>query len=217
MRRPITALLAALVAFGGAGVVAPSPVAAACAVGNGANNGTDSGPEFGLAGFPGSDDGPNHDQGSWAPTNGYHDSWLKEWCEDQNYHDWVHDNFIKWEGTRWDKIQQYKTSRKIAQDININDELRYNFTGQYSSTLPYTGTYLADIFEQASQGYEEFSFLVGDVSKIVKAKSYNTRTQWDQERTDLGWIDSKSQWTDNLYFSIFYDIIGRMDAKKVNE
>lgn len=215
MKRRGTALAASLLL--GATVIGftAAPVFALCQVNNGANNGTDSGPEFGLVGFPGSDDGPNHDQGTWGPTNNWHDNWLKEWCEPS--HDWVHDNFIRWEGARWDKLQLNKATRKYAHDINIADELRYNFAGNFSSTLPFTGTYVADVFSQSAQGYEEFSFLVGDVSRIGKAVDYNTRTQWDQERADLGWLDSKAQWTDNFFNVQNWDIIGRMDAKKVNQ
>ena len=132
--------------------VTATPVAAVCQVDNGGNNGTDSGPEFGLAGFPGSDDGPNHDQGTWAPTNIWHDNWLKEWCEPS--HDWVHDNFIRWEGARLDKLQANKATRKYAHDINIADQLRYNFAGNFISTLPFTGTYVPDIIRQNFQGYE---------------------------------------------------------------
>ena len=190
-------------------------VQAACIVNNGANNGTDSQAEFGLAGFPGSDDGPAHDQGTWAPSNFTHDSWLKEWCEPS--HDWVHDNEIVWVGARWQKIQDFAASRKLAQDININDETHYNWTGAASSTLPWTEFYLADPVEQAFQNYEEISFLIGDVRRIGQGVFYNTRSQWDQEQAVLGWIDSKSQWTDNFYNSIFFDQIGRMDDKKFQQ
>ncbi len=121
----------------------------------------------------------------------------------------------QWEGTRWDRIQAYKDSRSIAQDINISGPEDYNHTGAASSNLPYTGIYVADVLEQLRQGYEEVSFLFPDVSRIAKGFNYYTRTQWDQEQADLGWIDSKSQWTDRWFNSIYYDQIGRMDAKKV--
>jgi len=191
------------------------PVAAACIVNNGANNGTDSQAEFGLVGFPGSDLGPAGDQGTWAPTNSTHDSWLKEWCEPS--HDWVHDNQIVWVGARWQKIQDFQASRNLAQDININDETHYNWTGNASSTLPWTDFYLADPIEQAIQNYEEISFLIGDVTDIGINVQYNTRSQWDQEQAVLGWIDSKSQWTDNFFNSILWDQIGRMDDKKFHQ
>lgn len=195
--------------------VRAGPVYALCQVNNGANNGTDSGTEFGLVGFPGSDDGPNHDQGTWAPTNNWHDNWLKEWCEPS--HDWVYDNFIRWEGARWDKLQANKATRKYAHAIRVADEQRYNSTGAWTSTLPVTNTWIDDIFEQSAQGYEQFWFAVGDVSKIGKAVDYNTRTQWDQELTDLSYIDTVANWTDNFFVTVNWDNIGRMDAKKVNQ
>ncbi len=43
------------------------------------------------------------------------------------------------------------------------------------------------------------------------------RWKWDQERAILGWIDSKSQWTDKLFNSVFLDQIGRIDDKKFHE
>jgi hypothetical protein len=187
-------------------------VRAACIVDGGANNGTDSGAEFGLVGFPGFDSGPVNDQGTWAPDNPWHDNWLKEWCEPN--HDWIHDNFIRWSGARWDKIQASKATRRIAQDVNIAPETSYNWR-QASSTLPFTHFYNADIFEQWSQGYEEISFLISDVSQIGKGVNYNTRSQWDQEGVALNWVDSKSQWTDNAWYQTFqWDVIGRIDDKK---
>lgn len=188
------------------------PAIAACIVDNGANNGTDSGVEFGLVGFPGSDDGPAHDQGSWAPTNNWHDSWLKEWCEPS--HDWAYDNYIRWDGARWDKLQAFKSTRSIAQDINIRPPTSYNWTGQASSTLPFTAFYVADPVEQWFQGSEEISCANWRRSKIGKAVNYNTRSQWDQEGDPLDWIDSKSQWTDREFNGINFDVIGRMDDKK---
>jgi hypothetical protein len=38
-----------------------------------------------------------------------------------------------------------------------------------------------------------------------------------RERAILGWIDSKSQWTDKLFNSVFLDQIGRIDDKKFHE
>lgn len=193
------------------------PVSAACQVDNGANNGTDSGTEFGLVGFPGSDAGPDNDQGSWAPDNNWHDNWLKEWCEPD--HDWVHDNWIRWSGARWDKLQQFKDSRRIAQDVNIKPETSYNYvSGTASSTLPWTNFYTADPFEQWQQGYEEISFLISDVSRIGKGVNYNTRSQWNAEGPPLTWIQAKTQWTDNVWYNTFnWDVIGRMDGKKVDQ
>lgn len=205
-----TAVLATSLLLGTSG-----GVQAACIVNNGANNGTDSQAEFGLVGFPGSDNGPAADQGTWAPANFTHDNWLKEWCEPS--HDWVHDNEIAWFGANWDKIQANKASRKLAEDININDETHYNWTGNASSTLPWTDFYVADPLEQALQDYEEISFLIGDVSRIGKGVFYNTRSQWDQEKAVLGWIDSKAQWTDILFFGVNWDIIGRIDDKKFQQ
>jgi hypothetical protein len=204
-------LLASLLSLAG-----PGSVAAACIVDDGANNGTDSGAEFGLVGFPGFDAGPANDQGSWAPDNIWHDSWLKEWCEPS--HDWIHDNYIRWSGARWDKIQQFKTTRRIAQDVNIAPAESYNWAFQASSTLPWDYFYNADIFEQWNQGYEEISFLISDVTRIGKGTNYNTRSKWDQEGTALNWVDSKSQWTDNAWYETFqWDKIGRIDAKKFNQ
>lgn len=124
---------------------------------------------------------------------------------------------IAWFGANWDKIQANKASRKLAEDININDQTHYNWAGNASSTLLWTDFYVADPVEQVLQDYEEISFLIGDVSRIGKGVFYNTRSQWDQEKAVLGWIDSKAQWTDNFFNGINWDVIGRIDDKKFQQ
>jgi len=42
------------------------------------------------------------------------------------------------------------------------------------------------------------------------------RSKWDQ-RAVLGWIDSKSQWTDKPFNSVVSDQIGRIDDKKFQQ
>lgn len=209
--RVVAVVAAAILVFA---LTPPAYALGPCQQNNGAINGSDAtGSGWGY------DLGPTGDQGTWAPSNGVHDSTIREWCEP--YHDWVYDDHIDWTSTRMTKLKSFGLDRRYIQEINIADEHFYNWAGQATTNFSISGVYVADIFQQAERHQEELSFLVPDVSRIQAYNEYWTRTQWDEATSHNSWsllnVDSKSQWTDRSWNNILYDIIGRIDNKYVRQ
>lgn len=162
----------------------PSTVAATdvvCTVNNGAIDGSDS-----LGGaYPGSDN-PDGLTGSYSVDNNWHDSTEYEWCSPS--HDWFKEKYVRWSSAAATKLHNKASTRTIQLEQNVYPADSYNYTGGHDSDLPYTSIYVADAAEQASQGYEEVSFVVYDPSRIAAGVNYHGYLQWEQE-ADGGFLD----------------------------
>src|SRR5919106_3798978 len=128
----------------------PQPTSAAppCYVDNGTYNAAD------HNSWAGGTDAPIPDK-TWGPDNAWDDMLLAEWCEPN--HDWLRDRYIRWSSSamqivhnRWNNYQNF-----MVIEQHIKDEWQYNNRNNTDSNLPYVWYYVADIFEQAYQHYEE--------------------------------------------------------------
>lgn len=212
--------LAALIMATGL-VLALAPAAAAtdvvCTVNNGAVNGSDS-----LGGaFPGADN-PDNLTGSYSVDNIWHDATEKEWCSPS--HDWFRETFVRWSAAAATKVHNEAATRTLQLEQNVFPADSYNYTGGHDSDLPWSGIYVADAAEQASQGYEEVSFIVSDPRRIVANVNYHGYLQWEQE-ADGGFADFspllnkvviKIEYGDKLLNVQNFDTIGQWQKKIKN-
>ncbi len=214
-RRSITFVLAALLLAS-----TPAPATATnvvCTIDNGAVNGSDS-----LGGaYPGSDN-PDGATGSYSVDNIWHDATEYEWCSPS--HDWFKEKFVRWSTTAANKLHAEAATHTIQLEQNVFPADSYNYTGGHSSNLPYTGIYVADAAEQASQGFEEVSFIVSDPGRIVAGTNYFGYLQWEQE-ADGGFLDFspllnkvevKIEYGNKLLIVQNWDMIGRWQKKIAN-
>ncbi len=186
-----------------------------CSVNNGARNGSDS---ASASGFPGNDN-PDGVTGSYSVDNGWHDSNEYEWCEPS--HDWFKESYLRWSSSAVMKLTNERSTHTIQVEQQVYPETSYNYTGGHDSDLPYSSIYVADIFEQARQHYEEVSFVVYDPGLIVANYNYHGYLQWDQEAENA--FNNTSPVLDHVVVQIEYgdkglnvqnyDIIGSWSKK----
>jgi hypothetical protein len=146
-----------------------------CTVNNGAWNGSDS---ASGSGYPGNDN-PDGLTGSYSVDNRWHDSNEYEWCEPS--HDWFKETYLRWSSTAVSKLVNERSTHTIQVEQQVYPETSYNYTGGHDSDLPYNSIYVADIFQQAWQHFEEVSFVVNDPGTIAANVNYYGYLQWDQE------------------------------------
>lgn len=219
------ALVAALAPSGG---LAPDDVLAfPCLVDGGVINAKDSQ----AAGFPGDDD-PLPDR-FWGPDDIRHHMELAEWCE--HAHDWLRDKQIRWSANAvaWIKDKWNNGNNFMIFEQLIVDEHQYNARGVVDSDLPWVNYYIADIFEQGAQGYEEAGWwLRGGSAQLVAGRDYHAYAQWDQELSPMdfncNWDSdtpdcfreflSQAEEVNRFYFDIDgVDPVGKATGKKWNQ
>jgi hypothetical protein len=212
-RRTVSTLLAMLlvtISFVGADV---AYAAAPCYVNNGYINAQDNvSPNL---------DAPTPNK-SWGPYNYTHNLKIAEWCEPG--HDWVRDSRIEWSAsavdyirTHWQRWQDFMIFEQI-----IASEHQYNNRNNTTASLPYVTYYVADIFEQWSQGYEEAGWWLRSQSQnLVAGQRYYAYAQWDQERspmTDNWQFLSQAEMVDQWAFSYDgVDPVGKITKKVYNQ
>lgn len=199
--------------------LAPAAPANAASVGCYVNSGTRNGSDSASAsGFPGTDN-PNGVDGSYGPSSSRHDVNEYEWCDPSD--DWIRDVYMRWSTTADQKLAAERTTRCLLLEQLVVDNRSYNYTGARSSNLPYSGVYVADAFEQASQGYEEVSFIISDPGLISAGVDYYGYLQWEQEAKAgplnnnplMQYSISQAEYTNKSLFSQGYDPIGRWSKK----
>lgn len=85
----------------------------------------------------------------------------------------------------------------------------YQWGFSYSSDLPIGQVYVADVFSSASQGFEEVSFIVVDMSLIEPWTNYYVNAYWNQENVNTaGYFFGLTQYTDFWLNAYFSDYIG---------
>jgi hypothetical protein len=197
---------------------AVSGASVVCTVNNGTVNGSDSG----LNGFPGSDN-PDGVDGSYSVSGSRHDSTEYEYCEPS--HDWFDETRMMWNSTAVTKLRNEAGTHTIQVEQNVLPETSYNYTGGHSSNLPYSFIYVADVGQQASQGFEEVSYVVMDPSLIVANVDYYGYLQWQQEADGtfggsfkplLNRVDIKIEYGNKSLFVQNFDLIGRWQKKIAN-
>lgn len=199
----------------------PSPALATnvvCTVNNGAINGSDS-----LGGaFPGADNPPPGDTGTYSVDNVWHNSTEYEWCGPS--HDWFKETNLRWSAAAATKLKNERASRTIQVEQNVIPPDSYNYTGGHDSDLPYTFLYVAPVAEQWLDGYEDVGFGVYDPGLIVAGVNYHAYLQWEQEADGgildysplLNYVECKVTYGDKLFGLINYDVIGHWSKKITN-
>lgn len=218
VRNRLTGVLVAVVLATTGFAASPNNVLAfPCLVDNGTINAKDSG----AAGYPGID-APTPDK-FWGPDDAWHDQYLYEWCE--TAHDWMKDRYIRWsaQAVTWIRDKWNNGHNFMIFEQIIANELQYNNRNNTDSSLPYTEYYVADIFEQLFQHYEEAGWWMHQRSvDIVAGTNYYAYAQWDQEKSpmDSGFreFSSQAEEVDANWFDIDgVDSVGKMLGKHWNQ
>ncbi len=216
--RPLrSALLVAALVIGSS----PEPASATsvvCAVNSGGVNGSDS-----LGGtFPGSDN-PDSETGSYSVDDLWHDTTEYEWCQ-PNF-DWFKERYLEWSAsTVSNMLIPYRTTRTLQVEQDVIPADSYNWGGARDSNLPWTDFWVADVFQQINDGYEDVAFGIYDPGTIVAGINYYAYLQWEQEADGglldtsplLNYVETKITWGDKLYGLQNYDVIGRWRKKVAN-
>jgi hypothetical protein len=218
MTRIISALVVAALLIG----LLPATALATnvvCTINNGGVNGSDS-----IGGsYPGSDN-PDGATGSYSVDNAWHDATEYEWC--QPSFDWFKDRYIRWSSTTVNNVlKPNRNTRTLQVEQDVLPADSYNWpNGGRDSNLPWTHFYVADIFQQTKDGYEDVAFGIYDPGTIVAGTNYYAYLQWEQEADGgfldnsplLNYVDTKITWGDKAYGLKNYDIIGRWKKKVAN-
>ena len=137
------------------------------------------------------------------------------------------DKFIRWNAAAvtWMKDHWNQDAWfMIFEQIIANDQ-QYNARGgsNVDSNLHYREYYIADVFQQSAQHYEEAGFWLYDgVLQLVGGTSYYAYAQWDQEKSpmDAGFkeFSSQAEEVNRFLFDVDgVDSVGKMTGKHWNQ
>lgn len=158
----------------------------------------------------------------WGPEDWQHNLRVAEWCEPG--HDWVRDSRLEWDAAAvdWIRVHWQRWQDFMIYEQIIANEHQYNNRENTVASLPYVNYYVADVFEQWDQGYEEAGWWLRSQSANLRAGiEYYAYAQWDQERSPMtgSWqFLSQAEMVDQWAFSFDgVDPVGKITAKEFDQ
>lgn len=203
-----------LLVFAAAGVLTFVVASVVLAVGNGAQNGEDTG----CCGWIGSDN-PDGQSGSYAYGNVTHNLILSEWAEPS--HDWIRNRNMYWAQSTEDYLDANASTKTLTYEITIRNQYYYNWVSGFSTNLPYSkAPENENPIEELAQGYSEVDMEQYNPALINANFNYFWDQKFDSEKSAIaGEPDfySTLEWCNKNFVSCFYDDTGWMNKKVLQQ